>query len=206
MICNQCGNQTTVGMAFCENCGSALRSAAPQPNRSGEGQIGFQNQPPAPQTQGTAMRGVDMANKVNKEKKDGGKNLIRVAGVCLALFGGYWIVTSWSEMFQQLSYVEGTDLLLTWVWIIEPLLEVAFGVYGTIIAGKTEKARNCIAMGIALCVAGVISIFGWSILDGSVFDAISYMMRDGFFLLATIATFLFPILYIVGGNMNKSGR
>lgn len=128
-----------------------------------------------------------------------GKTLLKVVSILFIIFGAILTVISLlavigsaalSSMGDELGTAFGGILMMmSIILLIDGVLELVLGIVGIKNVGDPAKASYFVAVGIILCVLSLIPLV-ISIINGG-FDFTS------------LIGFVLPILYIVGGSMNK---
>lgn len=127
-----------------------------------------------------------------------GKGMIKVSGIILIVFGSIalllllMLLPFLGELMDELGSGYAISLFFGF---LGAGCTLAFGIIGVRNAGNAAKAQSIITMGIILIVLHAIDLFAATIV-GEV---------DASTVVGKIIGLTLPILYIVGGNMNKKG-
>jgi len=145
-----------------------------------------------------------------------GMKMIKVSGILMVIFGGLGALFGIGAFLASLTGSMLYDPVQQIFAIISTAASIYIGVYGIQNADKTEMAQNIVIMGVillALRIVGVVtSIFQIMSLDpfASLDPEIAEFAYPIFIVSLVIGTVIgaafacvLPILYIVGGNMNK---
>lgn len=127
-----------------------------------------------------------------------GKVLIKIAGILMLIGAILGLIVSVAMMFMSGSIVEYLSLgeayqyvmLIVAVSAIESIIMLVIAIFGIKHAGHIEAADGIIKRGIFLVVLSLLSMTGMYFMDG--------------FELTQLTSLILPILYIVGGKMNKA--
>ncbi|UOO37100.1 hypothetical protein IZU99_07435 [Oscillospiraceae bacterium CM] len=126
-----------------------------------------------------------------------GKGLLKTVSILFIVFGAIAAVISLLAVFGSAvlatadggAALGGILLLATILLLIVSVLELVLGIVGLGKSGDPSKAGYFITVGIVLCVISLVSI-------------IIGVTNNGFQVTSLIG-FVLPVLYIVGGFMNK---
>ena len=124
-----------------------------------------------------------------------GKGMLKVVSILFIIFGAIATVVSLIAVFgaAALSSLTGgvTAILLVGMilLLIVSVLELIIGIIGVKKCADPSQAGFFIVTGIVLCVLALVSII--------------LSISGGGFDFTGLIGFVLPILYIVGGNMNK---
>ncbi len=124
-----------------------------------------------------------------------GKGLLKVVSILFIIFGAIATIVSFLALIGSAAITAylgdlGIVLILaTAIMLIASVLELVLGIVGLKKCSDPEKAGLFIVTGIILCVLTLVSM-------------IMNIASAGFSAISLIG-FVLPVLYIVGGAMNK---
>ena len=133
-----------------------------------------------------------------KSKPPKGKTMIFVTGIIMIVFGSIALLATVSVLIGLNGFFSS---ILTSLMIYELLvgaLTLIFGIAGVVNTGKEIKANSIITMGFILLMMRIID----TVATGIILSDIGASILSA--ILGSMLGYVLPILYIVGGNMNKS--
>ena len=155
-------------------------------NQYGQPQYQYPQQPAGRYGQYPAMQGQVAP----------GKSMIRTIGILMTIFGVFALGITIYALDIAYYYLMG----ILYFELVGTLLILAFGIAGITIAGKREKGGTVVVFGIIIILYRVIDVI-WSI----VLFSDRRIAVAGTFYLSSIFGLILPILFILGGNMNRKG-
>lgn len=125
-----------------------------------------------------------------------GSTLLKVVSIIMIVFGAIALIVallSIAGIAVLIASGIGTALLYgaLVVSIIQCIIFFVAGILGVVYAKKKEKAGTVIVFGIVLIILNVLSII-LSVVSGGQVNA------------SVIISFILPVLYLVGGYLNKN--
>jgi len=126
--------------------------------------------------------------------------MIRVTGILMIVFGSIALVATVSVLSGMIgSFMSALTALMIYE-LLMGALTLVFGIAGVMNARKVTKAQSIITMGVTLLVIRIIDTIATSVIliDLSNLNAVELSSIFG-----SMLGYVLPILYIVGGNMNK---
>ena len=132
-----------------------------------------------------------------------GKGLLKVVSILFIIFGAIATVILiigliGYAMADSIGGLAGIIIVTLILILVVSVLELIIGIVGLKKCGDPTKGRFFITTGIILCALSLVSLI-LSIAGGS-FDVTSLGIKTG---TLTIIGFVLPVLYIIGGSMNK---
>lgn len=123
-----------------------------------------------------------------------GKTLLKVVSILFIIFGAIALIVSiialiGASVVAALVPLAGILIVGTIIMIIVSVLELVLGIIGLKKCGDPSQANFFIVSGIILCVLALVSLI--------------FSIAGGGFNVTSLIGFVLPILYIVGGFMNK---
>jgi hypothetical protein len=127
-----------------------------------------------------------------------GKGLLKTVSILFIIFGAiatlfYVVALMGSAALSTAGFigavVGGTLLVSSVIMLIASVLELIIGIMGVGRSGNPDKAGFFITTGIVLCILTVIPFI--------------ITISAGAFDLTSLIGFILPVLYIIGGSMNK---
>ena len=127
-----------------------------------------------------------------------GKALIQVVGILLIIFGALGVLIGLVGLLGNLGTGSAGLIILLFFEIVMAGCTLGFGIFGVRNCRNAAKAQTIVLMGIILCVLRVIDL----VLGALVVDVLANIS------VFTGAVFglILPILYIIGGSMNKKSQ
>lgn len=118
-----------------------------------------------------------------------GKGMLKTVSILFIVFGAIALVVSLLAVLGSALVGSGLLLFATILMLIASALDLVIGIIGVKKSGDPTQAGFFIVTGIVLCALSLVSLIMSIASTG--FDVTSFV------------GFVLPILYIVGGNMNK---
>lgn len=128
-----------------------------------------------------------------------GKGILKVVSILFIIFGAIATVISLLAVLGSAALTSmggdvglalgGILMIATIIALLSSVLDLVLGIVGLKKCGDPSKAGYFIVVGIILCILSLISL-------------VIGITNDGFSVVSLIG-FVLPVLYIVGGSMNK---
>jgi len=182
-------------MYFCEFCGAQL----------GEGQV----------CSCRSYGGGYESPVYNRPAGDPkGKMMIFISGIILTVFGSIGIITALVGIAGSFVYMEmgyPFYILSGIMSLINAGISLAFGIFGTMNAKRQEKGSVIAGMGMTLLGMQILGVIINLAVNIPLFDVLFDI--PGAIIGFVIGVFIglifgcaLPVLYIIGGNMNRNSR
>ncbi|NLT97147.1 MAG: hypothetical protein GXW96_03165 [Christensenellaceae bacterium] len=123
-----------------------------------------------------------------------GKTFLKVVSILFIIFGAIAVIVSiialiGATVAAALIPLAGILIVGTIILLVVSVLELVLGIVGLKKCGDPSQANFFIITGIILCVLALVSLI--------------FSIAAGGFNVTSLIGFVLPILYIVGGSMNK---